>query len=441
MPQEVRMSSSFSSMANTQTIRRGLSSASLSREQLVFLAKLPSFLNSSLETTRIIHIALEHVKSMLQAQTAAVYLHDEAKGTLRYWTLSECEARRIDAEIPFDERSMVGSVIANKFPLVVKDAASSTLTVATRPDSVERDIKSIICTPLMGKGGRCIGAVEMVNRADGAAFDSDDVVFVEQFSHQVALALDNARLFQESQERNEMLERLDRRKSEMISIIAHEFLTPITLIQGSAELVAMRSGQGRENAEILGMLQNGVERLKKLIKQVKSVAMLQEAARLIKRSEVDLHEELKQVESYFRPTAAERRIKLELRLEEAARSVKADGDLLALAIQNLVSNAFRCTPDGGTITIGACSAPGRTIELRVSDTGIGIEQSELPFIFEKFYEVGAVENHSSGDHNFGAKGLGLGLAAVRYIAQAHGGKVRVQSEPNKGSVFSLYLPL
>ncbi|MCB0346386.1 MAG: GAF domain-containing sensor histidine kinase [Bdellovibrionales bacterium] len=433
------MSSTVSSMANTQTIRRGLSSTSLSREQLVFLAKLPSFLNSSLDTTRIIHIALEHVKGMLNVQTAAVYLMGRGGDSLRYWTLSDCEARRIDAEMPFDENSMVGSVIGNKFPLVVKDAATSTFSLATRPDSVERNIKSIICTPLMCKGGECLGAVEMVNRMDGVPFSSDDVVFVEQFGHQVALALDNARLFRESQERSEMLARLDKRKSEMISIIAHEFLTPITLIQGSAELVAMKQGQTSENLEILAMLQNGVERLKKLIKQVKSVAMLQDGSIAICPSQIDLHHELQVVEAMFKSTAAERQMTLEIELEESARQIEADAGLLVLALQNLVSNAFRCTPDGGKITVGACKRNG-VVELRVADTGIGIEASELPFIFEKFYEVGDVDNHSSGDNNFGAKGLGLGLAAVRHIVEAHGGKIHVKSEVDKGSVFSLQLP-
>ncbi len=433
------MSSSVSSMANTQTIRRGLSSTSLSRDQLVFLAKLPSFLNSSLDTTRIIHIALEHIMSMLKVHTAAVYLLDREKEKLRYWTLSEHETRRIDAEIPFDENSMVGSVIGNRFPLIVKDAASSTFALSTRPETVERDIESIICTPLMGRGGDCIGAVEMVNRQDGSSFDSDHVAFVEQFGHQVALALDNARLFAEAQERTEMLERLDRRKSEMISIIAHEFLTPITLIQGSAELVAMKQGQSGENLEILGMLQSGVERLKKLIKQVKSVAMLQDGSIAVNRSLIDLHQELQVVEAIFRPTAAERQMTLAFELEESARQIEADADLLVLALQNLVSNAFRSTPDGGKITVGARSENG-VIELSVADTGIGIEASELPFIFEKFYEIGEVDHHSSGEHNFGAKGLGLGLAAVRHIVEAHGGRIQVQSELDQGSVFSLQLP-
>jgi signal transduction histidine kinase len=120
---------------------------------------------------------------------------------------------------------------------------------------------------------------------------------------------------------------------------------------------------------------------------------------------------------------------------------RAEGDfgLLLIVLRNLVSNAIRFTPDGGRISVSAARTSG-IVKIRVTDTGIGMEPAHQSLIFEKFYEVASSLNHSSGDYEFKSGGLGLGLATVKAILQAHGSACELDSKPGQGSTFSFSLP-
>ncbi|MCB0360453.1 MAG: hypothetical protein KDD44_12480, partial [Bdellovibrionales bacterium] len=118
--------------------------------------------------------------------------------------------------------------------------------------------------------------------------------------------------------------------------------------------------------------------------------------------------------------------------------VNADFVLLLVVMKHLLSNAIRWTEDGGEIMVSA-ERVGDYVRFAVADTGIGIADEHLPLIFEKFYEVTDVMLHSSGDHDFGKNGLGLGLATVRHILRTHGSECDVSSTPGEGSVFCFCL--
>lgn len=428
------------SMANTQMIRRGLSSTSLTKEQLVFLAKLPRYLNGTLETERIMYIALEHMQSMMSAQTAAVYLVDSAFQEVTFWALDGEESERVKGVRDYIKNDVIGSVIESRFPMFVRDASESR-EFSLKPVELGVGLaESFICTPIKTTQGTCIGAVMIMDKTDGTLFDSDsDVVFVEQFGHQVAMALEGARLFKELESRNETLEKLDRRKNEMITVLAHEFLTPLNIIRNSADLVADKCGNSTDHLQILALLQSGVERMTKLISQVKTVAVCEQRELCLKFEDIDVDELLNGLVGHYHSIVEKRGLNLSIERESDAAFVRADPVLLTLALQNLISNAVRYTPDGGEIKLMARKV-GPEIEFRVCDTGIGIEESELPLIFEKFYEVADVMSHSSGEHTFRSAGLGLGLAAVRQILERHHSEIRVSSVIDEGTCFSFRLP-
>jgi len=132
------------------------------------------------------------------------------------------------------------------------------------------------------------------------------------------------------------------------------------------------------------------------------------------------------------PVAAQRGIRLTLEADAAAPAVVADADLLSRAVENLVSNAIKYSPDGTEVKVRA-ARDGEGVAIAVTDRGYGIPEADLPRIFEKFYRVPRVEDA-------GVPGTGLGLALVREIAELHGGSVTVESRVNEGSTFTLRIP-
>jgi signal transduction histidine kinase len=133
--------------------------------------------------------------------------------------------------------------------------------------------------------------------------------------------------------------------------------------------------------------------------------------------------------------------KLTLSIDTGAEpvTVEADPERLRDAVQALVDNAVRFTPDGGSVKVSTRSHQQEVL-ITVEDTGIGIPANEIKWIFQKVYEVGDVMNHSSGTFGFGSMGFGLGLALCRVIVEAHHGRVDVQSTPGRGSTFTIALP-
>lgn len=419
-----------------------LSALELGVERLGFLAKLPLLLNSSLKTQKIVDLAIEHLRMRISAEAATVFLLAEDRRELTFWAASGGEDSRLEGiRMPAD-RGIVGWVIENQEPALVNDVQNdSRFFPAIDKEGRGFITRNIICVPLIVRGNTTIGAIQVLNKLDGQNFSEDDQVFTEQFAHHVALAVDNARLHEALQERGRKLEILDRRKNDIIQMISHEFRTPLNVIQTSAELIA--SGylkDGKAKAEISGTLTRGVEKLTKLIAQVRNVSMLNEERIEVENEKISVNELFETLLTKFADGAKKRNIAIGAEGADKVSPVLGSFPLLAVVLDNLVSNAIRFTPDGGKITLAAKQSSG-LVNISVTDTGIGIEAAEIPLIFEKFYEVGDAMQHSSGDLEFKSAGLGLGLASVRSILGAHGSGIEVSSEIGRGSVFSFNLPV
>lgn len=415
-------------------------STAISFDRLGFLAKLPLLLNSSLDTRRIIKVALEELKKRLAGTAATIFLLDESGKQLTFWALQGSEEGELEgAKMPAG-KGVVGWVIDRQEPAIVNDAPNDPRFFSQIDKDVGFITKNMICTPLTVRGERKLGAVQVLNKVHGDFLD-DDVEFMEQFCHQMALAIDNARLFEAVKERNRKLEILDNRKSEMMSVIAHEFRTPLALIGSSAELIANGGLNKPETVDQLcSILNKGVQRLTKLISEVKNLSLSTSSERMtIKPVRFEIQELIRQVAENFDESKTSRKITLVIECPDSIGDAEGDPALLLLALRNLVSNAVRFTPDGGRIVIRA-SRSGGLVRIDVSDTGIGIDAEQLPLIFEKFYEVHSALHHTSGEFEFKSGGLGIGLSTVRSILTSHGTSCEVVSELGKGSTFSFTLP-
>jgi signal transduction histidine kinase len=414
--------------------------AELSPDRLRVLTQLPSLLNSSLDSREIISRSLDKVAQCLQAEAATVFVLSQNSSELSFWALrggsKELEGMRMPAG-----KGIVGWVIEHQQPLFVPDVRQDPRFFSAIEREANFVTRDMLCVPLLVRGRVRLGALQVLNRKLPGSFDATDLHFLEQFGMQLAMAIDNAQMFEQLTVSNRQLQVLDQRRSEMITLIAHEFRTPLNVILSSADMISSGGLQDQALAErFLATLQRGVHRVDRLLKDIQELSLLSSASFEVHAKPVAVAELFELLQRRFAGALAQRKLRLELEAKDCDLAVLADPVLLLIVLRNLISNAIRFTPDGGNIQLRARAA-AELVELCVSDTGIGIAADQIPMIFEKFYEVVSVNNHSSGEHEFRSSGLGLGLSTVRTILRAHGRDVSVESVVGQGSSFSFYLPL
>lgn len=413
----------------------------LSLERLLFLSKLPLLLNSSLETRKIACTALEHLKSILAAQAATLFILEPGSNELSFWALQgSASSRLVDKKMPAD-KGIVGWVIEKSEAVLIEDATNDPRFFAEIDREGDFKTEDLICVPLLVRGERPLGAIQVLNKRGDEPFSYEDLDFVQQFAHQMALSLENARLFQTLLVKNQKLETLQKRRKEMLTVIGHEFRTPLNVIQSAADLLASDMLRDKEaQTQMSETLQNGVKRLLKLLSQIQNLNSATRDEVSISIAAINTKELFDELQSFYSEVLKKRSLALKIDTDDTISAIEGDPALINIVLRNLISNAIRFTPDGGLITLATRREAGQAV-VSVSDTGIGIAASELPLIFEKFYEVGSSLEHSSGDYEFKSGGLGLGLAAAQAILNRHGVSLDVDSKPEKGSRFYFRLPI
>jgi len=219
---------------------------------------------------------------------------------------------------------------------------------------------------------------------------------------------------------------------DFLANISHDLKTPLTSIQGFSQ--AMLDGTIRERAAFLAAAQvvnAEAQRMARLVADLVDLVRLQSGAAVVEKAPVDVGRLLEQAATGMQPQATDRHVELRVQAPTLP-PIPADADRLRRAITNLLDNALRHTPPEGRVTLSVEGLPG-AVCIRVQDTGEGIPESDLPRVFERFYQVD--KSRAGADH-----GSGLGLAIVREVVAAHGGEVRVQSRPGAGSEFAITLP-
>jgi signal transduction histidine kinase len=242
------------------------------------------------------------------------------------------------------------------------------------------------------------------------------------------------------------IERLDRSKSNFVSVAGHEFKTPLTLVEGYTAMLSDSLPPEDEHLhQLLQGIHNGMRRLHGLVDDMIDVSMLDNNLMALNFQPVWLSRSLNLLKADFQQVLENRNQILEVRsFPGADELIFADPERLYQAIRNIISNAIKYTPDGGRITIDGRMMPS-FIELTITDTGIGIAQESLDTIFEKFGQLGDVSLHSSGKTKFKGGGPGLGLPIAKGIIEAHGGTIWVESEGCDefrfpGTTFHILLP-
>ena len=247
---------------------------------------------------------------------------------------------------------------------------------------------------------------------------------------------------------NQILRNIDKTKTNFIQISAHELRTPLTLIMGYSQMLEQDTKNNPELASLAQGILDGSERMTDIVDSMLDVSRIDSNTLFLRKTGLQLDLLIKKVNKRFEKAFEERNISMNADGLRDLPLIPADPDLLLKVFNNIVMNAIKFTPDGGSITISGRYLNGSEppqVEVAIHDTGIGIEPALQKLIFEKFNQTGDVLLHSSGKTKFKGGGPGLGLAIARGIVEAHGGRIWVESpgyneEVHPGSTFFVSLP-
>ncbi|HEY8369247.1 MAG TPA: PAS domain-containing protein, partial [Thermodesulfobacteriota bacterium] len=287
-------------------------------------------------------------------------------------------------------------------------------------------VRSFLCVPLVARG-RALGALSLVISESERRYTEADLPVAEELGRRAALAVDNARLYREAQE-------AVRARDAFLARASHELRTPLTSALGTIRLLGRAmTGVLRESPDtLLDIATRNLQTMAALVDDLLDASKLAAHGETIAREPVDLRVLVRDSLAVFGALAREQGVTLEATLPEGCL---AAGDRLKLEqlVTNLVSNAIKFTPPGGTVLVEG-GVSGDQVELRVRDTGEGIPREYLERIFEPFFRVPRPAGR-------GPRGTGLGLAICRQVAALHGGTIGAQSEgPGRGSTFVVRLP-
>jgi signal transduction histidine kinase len=272
-------------------------------------------------------------------------------------------------------------------------------------------------------------------RKEAGSFSPDVVKLLETFGTQSALAIQNARLFREIEDKSRQIEAANRHKSEFLANMSHELRTPLNAIIGFSEVLGERlfGELNDKQAEYTEDILSSGRHLLSLINEILDLSKVEAGRMELELATFDLPLAIDNARTFVRERATKHGITVDLDVDEHLGEFVGDERKIKQILLNLLSNAVKFTPEGGRIGIDAKQSNG-SVEISVTDTGIGIAVADQARIFEEFRQVGSDYEHKS-------EGTGLGLTLAKKFVELHGGKIWLTSEVNKGSKFTFTLPV
>ncbi len=259
---------------------------------------------------------------------------------------------------------------------------------------------------------------------------------------QISLLPDTHRYFAVILEDMSRLRRMERMQRDFLVNISHELRTPLTSVRLLTETLEDAIDTDPERAqEFVGKIETEVQYLSELVSELLELSRIESGQMPMTIEPVEAEQLVREVMARMLPLAQRHRVSIGTEIERGKTQVAADSKLIMRVLVNLVHNAIKFTPSGGTIIVGTAPEPGQQLQrFFVRDTGVGISEAELPRVFERFYKTDRARSKA----NFigpGGGGTGLGLAIARQVVEAHGGRIMAESAIEKGSTFSFTLPV
>ena len=379
--------------------------------RLISIARdLASTLDLDILLNRIVHAASD----ITEAEAASILLYDDASRQLNFQVTTNLDLQTMHGLVVPLEGSIAGWVVSNRKPVRIANVHKDARFFQKIEQTVHYTTKSMLGVPLITKE-KVVGALEVINKnEDNFTQTDEDLLLV--LGAQAAVAIENAHLFQQS---------------DLISEFVHELRTPLASI-GTATYLLLRPEMSPEQREqMIHNIHGETLRLNTLASSFLDLARLESGRVQFHLTKFDLFPLLEECRQIMQCKADEEAIIINIKVPPNFPQVEADRDKFKQVVLNLLSNAIKYNSPKGSVTLAA-SMGAKEWTFSVRDTGLGIPEKSLPYLFQKFFRVGSTESKVAG--------TGLGLSICKQIVSVHGGSIEVESKLGKGTVFIVHLP-
>jgi signal transduction histidine kinase len=371
---------------------------------------LASTLDLDILLSRIVHAAAE----ISGAEAASILLYDDASRQLYFQVSTNMdESTRRGITVPLDG-SIAGWIVTNRKPVRITNAHEDERFYSNVEAVTGLSTQSLLGIPLITKN-KIVGVLEALNKHKGKFTEIDESLLLV-LGAQAAVAIENTRLFQQS---------------DLISEFVHELRTPLSSLSTATYLLLRPEMSQEQRDQIIQNIHNETMRLNALASSFLDLARLESGRVQYRKTVFSLADLMYECKDIMATKAVEDNIHLRVESPEGLPLVDADRDKIKQVFLNLLSNSIKYNRPNGSVLLRA-EVHENEVMVVIQDTGIGIPDEALPHLFQKFYRV--------REHEARASGTGLGLSICKQIVQGHGGRIEVKSKLGVGTVFMIYLP-
>jgi signal transduction histidine kinase len=332
---------------------------------------------------------------------------------------------------------LVGRAVIDRKTIHVRDLRQA-LAEYSETTAAQYGVQSALAVPLL-RDGVALGVIR-ISRTEIRPFSDKQIALLQTFADQAVIAIENVRLFKELEasnreiaEKSHQVEVASQHKSEFLANMSHELRTPLNAVIGFSEVLTDRMfGELNEKQEeYLKDIYSSGTHLLSLINDILDLSKIEAGRMELELTDFHIPTALDNALMLVRERAGRRSIALQMSVDERLGQIRADERKIRQVVLNLLSNAIKFTPEGGRIEVAAVSKD-ESVEVSVSDTGVGIAPEDQQAVFEEFRQVGTAEKK--------AEGTGLGLTLCRKFIELHGGRIWVTSQVGVGSTFTFTIP-
>jgi signal transduction histidine kinase len=390
----------------------------MQREQIVRLERIIEIsrvLNSRLELRPLLQDIISAATDLTRTEAASVLLVESKSGNLFFEAAIGIKQYEVE-RVAVPRESIAGWIVEHNLFVMIDDVSHDPRWTRKVDQATGFETRSILGVPLRVKD-KVIGALEVLNKKDDSPFSDEDLSMLTTMASQAAVAIENTRLFQQS---------------DRIADVVHELRTPLTSIVGYSKLLLTTDFDKDTRDQFLEVINREANRLGDMVNDFLDLARLESGRAKLAYELVDMCKVIDDTVTVIRPQAEGRELELLVDVPPSLPSIRGDETRMNQVMLNLASNAVKYNREGGQIRITA-SVIDETIRIAVEDTGRGVRPEDMEKLFDKFRRIEETEG--------AAKGTGLGLPITKQLVELHGGNIEVDSKWGVGSTFAFTLPI